>query len=309
LQTPSPSVDCCLRSNHGRTGEPPSPQSPWTDLLHKLFSTRRGVFVKVKLIRCTTLSMVLGLAVAAAHADVVFSDKFEAYSLAGFGTAQEGWAITNSEIRSGNYAAKMTLQPNLTTTANPAAINTTLSIAAETKHTVAGTGRTRAETKGPSLERGKDYTIRFSNKLDDNFDTDAGGILFQIHKRRAANDRSGHQPLNLHVRRGEWWLSVHSDASPKGKRFDLGPAEKGKYSDWELNVKISNGNDGRVQVKRNGVQLLDYTGPDDFKNDKDKKGPYVKFGIYRPQHVKGGPPKDSREQTVYYDRVEVIRNN
>jgi len=253
--------------------------------------------------------MVLGLTFTAAHADVVFSDKFEAYSLVGFGTAQEGWAITNSEIRSGNYAAKMTLQPNMKTTADTAALNTTLSIAAETKHTIGGTGRGRAETKGPNLERGKDYTIRFSNKLDDNFDTNSSAVLFQIHKRRAANDKSGHQPLQLHIQRGEWFLSVHNDSSPRGQRFDLGPAEKGKYSDWELNVRLSNGNDGRVQVKRNGMQVLDYTGPDDFKNDNDKKGPYVKFGIYRPNHPKGGPPKDGREQTVYYDRVEVVRNN
>lgn len=268
--------------------------------LDELFSTRRGVFVKFKLIRCTTLGMVLGLAVAAAHADIVFRDKLEAYSLAGFGTAQEGWAITNSEIRSGNYAAKQTLQPNMTTTADTAAINTTLMTSAETIHTVKGTGRARSELQGPTLERGKDYTIRFSNKLDDKFDTNSNAILFQIHKRRAADDPTGHQPLQLHVDRGKWILSVHSN-SAKGKRFDLGPADKGVYTDWELNVKLSNGGDGRVQVKRNGTQVADYTGPNDFNNDKNPKGPYVRFGIYRPRSAR--PAKG--DLTVYYDRVGV----
>jgi hypothetical protein len=61
--------------------------------------------------KAVSCGLVIGLACASAQARVIFTNKFEQYSLEGFGTPQEGWAIVNSPIRSGNYAASSTLQP------------------------------------------------------------------------------------------------------------------------------------------------------------------------------------------------------
>ena len=268
--------------------------------------------MKVKLIRCTTLSMVLGLTFAAAHADVIFADKFETYSLAGFGTAQEGWAITNSVIRSGNYAAVQTL-PAVASTL-PSALQpgmTLLTMAARHKHkhhhkkgrtshgrySIGAKGRARSEaTLKGDLQRGKNYSIQFSNRVSN---PNSNAIVFQIHKRRAAGDPTGHQPLQMHVKKGHWILSIHSN-SAKGKNFDLGKIDKSRYTDWRINVRLSSGRNGDVQVARNGKSVLNYRGPNDFNG---KGNPYVKFGLYRPAKARSGG-----RQTAYYDNVRVSSN-
>lgn len=257
--------------------------------------------MKEKLISCTTLGMVIGLAFTSAQADVIFSDKFEAYSLEGFGSTRNGWALTNSVIRSGNYAAMQTL-PAVNSTPQPNANLLTTARHKErgvskggSKYSIGGRGRARSESglKG-DLARGKNYSIQFSNKVSD---PNSNSIVFQIHKRRAAGDNTGHQPLQLHVRKGHWVLSIHSN-SAKGKQFDLGKIDKSKYTDWKINVKLSSGRDGSVNVSKNGKNVLNYRGPNDFKSDKGN--PYVRFGVYRPAKARSGGP-----QTAYYDRVRV----
>jgi hypothetical protein len=252
--------------------------------------------VKVKLIRCTTLSMVLGLTFASAHAEVIFADKFEAYSLAGFGTAQEGWAITNSVIRSGNYAAVQTLPP--VTSLKP---STNLSTAASQRFSIGGgTGfRSRSETKFKGhqgdLAPGKSYSIRFSNRVTN---PQGNAHFFQIHKRRARNDPSGKQPLALKVKNGHWVLAIHS--SSKGKEFNLGKIDTRRYTDWQINVKLSSGRDGHVEVLRNGHAVANYNGPNDFQGNGN---PYVKFGLYRSAKARTGG-----SQTAYYDNVRISGN-
>jgi hypothetical protein len=266
--------------------------------------------VKVKFIKCTTLSMVLGLTFASAHADVVFRDKLEAYSLAGFGTAQEGWSITNSVIRSGNYACVQTLRPIVSTAQPPPSATGLITPAIITrndgsggKYSVGGKGRQRNESnlgKAGRLEHGRAYRIKFSNRVSN---PNTGSIVFDIHKDRAPNDPTGHQPVVLHTRNGHWVVSVHSN-SDKGKRFDLGPIDTSRYTDWEFKVKLSTKTDGHLEVYKDGTEALRYDGPNAFDNKPGSKGDYVKFGAYRPHKAAG-----SGGQTAYYDRVEVIRDD
>ncbi len=69
----------------------------------------QGGLMHSKLLKAVSCVLVIALACASAQARVIFSDKFEQYSLEGFGTPQEGWAIVNSPIRLGNYAASSML--------------------------------------------------------------------------------------------------------------------------------------------------------------------------------------------------------
>ncbi|MBA2491052.1 MAG: heparin lyase I family protein [Gammaproteobacteria bacterium] len=247
--------------------------------------------MKVKFISCTTLGMAIGLAVTAAQAEVILADKFEAYSLEGIGLPSDGWAITNAEVDTGNYAAMHTLQA---VTIKPQQTANLFTTAAVSEHRIGERGRARSEIalKG-DLERGKNYAIRFSNKVSNPY---SNLIVFQLHKRREANDPTGHQPLQLHVRDGRWVLSIHSN-SGRGKRFDLGAIDNSKFTDWELKIKLSSGDDGSVQVSRDGQGVLDYRGPNDFRG---ARGPYVKFGVYRP-----GKSCCGGSQTAYYDNVNV----
>lgn len=236
--------------------------------------------------------MAIGLAFTAAQADVILADKFENYSLQGIGMAKNGWAITNVQIRSGNYAAMHTL-PAVTTKPQP---NANLFTTAAAEFSIDAKGRARSETtlKGDGdLQRGKSYTIRFSNKVSDPY---ANASVFQIHKRRAQGDPTGQQPMKLHVRDGRWVLAIHSN-SADGKQFDLGEIASGQYVDWVIKVKLSSGDDGSVEVTKNGKNVLNYHGPNDFRSDGD---PYVKFGLYRPAASTG-----EGRQTAFYDNVSV----
>jgi hypothetical protein len=263
--------------------------------------------VKVKFIKCTTLSMVLGLTFASAHADVVFRDKLEAYSLAGFGTAQEGWSITNSVIRSGNYACVQTLRPIVSTAQPPPSATGLITPAIITrndgsggKYSVGGKGRQRNESnlgKAGRLQHGRFYDIQFSNRVSN---PNTGSFVFNIHKDRHPNDRTGgFQPVGLHTRNGNWVVSVFSNSN-KGKHFNLGPIDTSRYTDWEFKVKLSTKTDGHLEVYKDGKQALRYDGPNAFDNKPGSKGDYVKFGAYRPLRAHG-----SGGQTAYYDRISV----
>ena len=273
--------------------------------------------MQFKFFKAASCGLIIGFACTSASGGVIFSDGFEQYSTAGFGTAQEGWRIVNSPIRSGNYAISDTLQTTAATKAQP---SVNFEVAARhkhkhkhkhkshkhnggtSKHSVGGKGRARSEStlgKKGHLQRGRYYTIHFSNRVAG--DTGKGAIVFQIHKVRGKADHTGHQPIQLHSRGGHWVVSVHSNSS-KGRHFDLGPIDKSRYTDWTFRVKLSSGKDGDLEVTKNGKHVLSYRGPNDFNGKGD---PYVKFGIYRPKKVYRG---SSGKQTVYYDQVQLSSN-
>ena len=273
-----------------------SAQRPSERLLQIFTTNSQGCFVKVKFISCTTLAMATGLAFTTAQAEVILAANFEDYSLQGIGMASNGWAITNAVTDSGNYAAMHTLQA---VAVKPQPDANLLTTAAVTEHSIGPEGRARSQiaVKG-DLERGKNYTIRFSNKVSN---PNGNSIIFNIHKRREQSDPNGHQPLSLKVHNGRWLLTIKS-LSAKSRRYDLGEIDNSKFTDWELKVKFSAGADGSVQVRKNGIDVVDDRGPNDFGG---ARGPYVKFGVYRPDprgRATGG------SQTAYYDNVTVSRD-
>jgi hypothetical protein len=258
-----------------------------------------------KLLKAVSCGLVIGLACASAQARVIFSDKFEQYSLEGFGTPQEGWAIVNAPIRSGNYAASSTLLPKpYPILVSPMAVDNggKSKDSPKGKFSVGGDGRDKSATKfkgkGGDLEKGKFYTIRFSTKVVG--DTSGGIITFQIHKRRAPDDPTrGKQPVLLRIRTHNWIVSVHSN-STKGKHFKLGPVDKAGWTDWVFHVKLSTGQDGVLEVTKNGQRVLNYHGPNDF----DGTGPsYVRWGAYSPKDSKKA--EGDGRVTVTYDSVSI----
>jgi hypothetical protein len=255
-----------------------------------------------KLLKAVSCGLVIALACASAQARVIFSDKFEQYSLEGFGTPQEGWAIVNSPIRSGNYAASSTLQPTpYPILVSPMAADNggkSGASAGKGSFSVRGKGRDidakKFDGKKGDLQPGKFYTIRASMKVTG--DTSGGIKVLVVHKRNnLTSDSSGRQPFTIFVQRNQWVVVVYG-----GKRWTLGQVDASRYTDWVVRIKLSNGQDGVVEVTKDGNGVVSYHGPN---NAPDNPPGYVVYGAYSPRHSKKA--EGDGRVTVYYDSVSI----
>ncbi len=255
-----------------------------------------------KLLKAVSCGLAIGLAcTSTSAAEVIFRDKFEQYSLEGFGTPQEGWAIVNSPIRSGNYAASHTLPPTPypIRVAPMAADNGGKSGASAGKgsFSVRGEGRDidakKFDGKKGDLQPGKFYTIRASMKVGG--DTSGGVKVLVVHKRRTANDPNGKQPFTIFVKGDHWVVVVYG-----GKRWKLDQVNKSRYTDWVVRIKLSTGKDGVVEVTKDGKRVASYRG----RNNAVGNPPgYVVWGAYSPKRSK--KPEGDGRVTVNYDSVSI----
>lgn len=87
-----------------------------------------------------------------------------------------------------------------------------------------------------------------------------------------------------------------------------GPLERGRWSDWVFTVRWSAGDDGLLEVEKDGRTLVRREGPNAYK---DFIGPYMKLGIYSwdwaDKGDKGARAAEdpARERSLYYDSVSV----
>lgn len=86
---------------------------------------------------------------------------------------------------------------------------------------------------------------------------------------------------------------------------DCGPADKNVWTDWVWHIKWSYQADGVLQVWKNGVKIIDRTGPNCYN---DGSNPYFKCGEYKPGwdysgiHTPGITDRD-----IYFDNVKIAK--
>jgi hypothetical protein len=261
--------------------------SPSVLVADGLLTSPGGAFMQA---RCfiTALSTVLliALPISSAQAEPRFKDKFEDNSLDGFkhvrGSGGKAEIVNNP--RAGNYSARLSTEEG-------DRVRSQL---------VIGDGK----GKPNRFENGREQYIAFSNRLDESweFDKKRGDIVFTVHKTREAGDKHGKQPVTLYAKKGRWELAVRGDENKnskgfKGRRYDLGPVEKGKWNDWVIRYKPSYKGDGELDVYKDGKKVIEDRGPNAFN---DKKPGYAAVGIYRP---KGGSKVGKR--IIDVDEIKV----
>jgi hypothetical protein len=174
----------------------------------------------------------------------------------------------------------------------------------------------RAELEGykqPFFNIGPEYWIGFSIYLPDDgsyeYDTQME-ILSQIRHRDDPCDASGISPSNaLRPSGGRWRWDVRWDAdpcmgsnTPDGQEvIDMGPQERGRWTDFLIRVRFSWGNDGMLQVWKDGEFVVDRLGKPNYYNNPE--GPYLKIGFYKSQWLTQTSIVTTR--TVYYDALRV----
>ncbi|MGI6454067.1 MAG: polysaccharide lyase [bacterium] len=93
-------------------------------------------------------------------------------------------------------------------------------------------------------------------------------------------------PLALITQNGNWRINWRWDAdkimksnrSDGNEYQDIGPYEKGKWTDWVFHVKWSWEDDGLIEVWKDGEKVMDYHGPSAYNDDH---GVYFKTGVYK----------------------------
>jgi hypothetical protein len=214
-------------------------------------------------------------------------------------------------VRAGKFAAEMSLTPN-----DPVSYRTEL--------VVNGSANPLAR----KLEWGKEYFIRFSNRLADwaPDPVTLEEIIFQLHGAPLDSSDWGPCPegslpsgvkqwmfnnlITIRTEHTDARLSVQgtgSTAPNKGSSFELGTLPLQQWTDWSLHFKLSTGSDGFIKMWRGSQLVVSHTGDNvdafDACGREYAKHHYLKIGIYK--SAWRNEPSDWEPRVINYDEVEI----
>lgn len=115
-----------------------------------------------------------------------------------------------------------------------------------------------------------------------------------------------HPPLRVRRHDDRWELTLCSDPRPAFESGDhrldttlvLGRVEEQRWTDWLFHVRWSHGPGGYVRGWIDGAEVVRYAGPVGYD---DRRGPFFKWGIYKPGWKSGRGPRLRR--VLYFDEV------
>jgi hypothetical protein len=157
----------------------------------------------------------------------------------------------------------------------------------------------------------KEYWVGWSIYIptDYVFDFKQNEILTQFrHRGQLCGSLGGSPPNALEPRNGQWQWSARSTSdpcpsqSPRETLINMGPMEKGKWTDFVARFYFSSGNDGILQVWRDGTLYVDRVNQPNYY--AMSQGPTMKIGIYKWDW--DNAPSDSSSLTAYFDEVRVF---
>jgi hypothetical protein len=166
----------------------------------------------------------------------------------------------------------------------------------------------------PFFDIGTEYWVGWSIYLPDDggyeFDAKYQEIFLQVHGLNDDCDSSGVGPPHaLRPIDGRWRWDLRWDPAqcmgpePAGKELlDIGPQERGRWTDFVARFVFSSGTDGITQVWRDGELVVDRVGmPNHYNNEA---GPYLKIGFYKAGWLNN--PTDVTTRTFFYDAISVF---
>lgn len=165
---------------------------------------------------------------------------------------------------------------------------------------------------------GKEYWIGFSEYIpttwqDDIVSPPNGELIWQFHG-SDTGPGEGSPPLAMYVLGGTSRISVRgATTTVYDKSVDPGEkklvlfnfdADKGKWVNWVINV-VFNYSGGKVRVWKNGIKVVDYTGPTMYRSTSqiDETGPYFKIGVYK--WAWGSATTWVTNRTLYADDIKI----
>jgi len=175
----------------------------------------------------------------------------------------------------------------------------------------------RAELRLKPIPANSEWTYRFSTFIPNNYATDPSyEIIAQWHEQPdfSLGETWRRPPLTLSIKNEQFGVSNRWDSKPVSVTFKeagsqswkLGKVTKGEWIDWVFHVKWSYKSNGLLEVWKNGNLVVQKNGPNTYN---DKKAPYFKIGIYKPDW-KADPQKSiTTQRVIYYDQVRVDKGS
>lgn len=174
----------------------------------------------------------------------------------------------------------------------------------------------RTEVSGPRADVGKEYWYGFSILLPEDYQPDRiWEIVAQWHgvPDFDIGENWRNPVMALSTTSGHWsWVSrwdAKRNTFEGGKRqyggtsnYDLGPYQRGVWTDWVIHVKWSYGPDGLLQVWKDGDKVIDQDGPNAFN---DERGPFFKMGLYKGWRDPNRPSDAVSKRILYHDEFRM----
>jgi hypothetical protein len=113
--------------------------------------------------------------------------------------------------------------------------------------------------------------------------------------------QGGSPALSFRVQKDEFYLRLPATLpNKKWKNLSLGKAHKNQWIEFVFHVIHADGENGKIKVWRNGVEILTYQGPN---NDDKKRLPVWKIGIYKA--IWNNNRTSSTQRVAFFDNIKV----
>lgn len=174
----------------------------------------------------------------------------------------------------------------------------------------------RAELRTNTIPAGSERWYSFRIFLPENYQQDtAMEILSQWHNSPDTHLGENWRTPSMHLKtdNGRWMIHRRWDPNPVTKNnrpgpgggmesVDLGAYKTGVWTNWVVHAKWSYKSDGLLEIWRDGKLVARKTGPNTYN---DKRGPFFKIGIYKPQWKSRPERSQTDTRVVYFDQVRV----
>ena len=234
-----------------------------------LLLTKPGVMIKTAIVLKLSLCLffisffdsncVSQLIVNAGFED---SDMFQGktFSKSSLCNGPDDGVVSDSFARSGNHSARFEVR---------------------TTDALCG-GSFRAELSSRAVP-GLDFWTAYSEYTPEWLDLDN---TRECHMQMHDAGRRGSPLWGVNIDGGRWKFGINYDTMDIGKQtqatYDLGPVEKGVWTDWVIYSKFRLDPSGEIKVWKNGVLVTDINGSNYNKENGGYQAlPYLKFGIYK----------------------------
>lgn len=220
-----------------------------------------------------------------------FSDSFESGNLSSWKKeicCNHSAEVVSSPARTGSKAVKFTLKKEDPITA----------------------GSKRAELKLGTVPANSEQWYAFSVFFPADFVPDPDmEIIAQWHNVPDFNQGETWRTPALYLRpkNGKLYIQRRWDArpvngnNPQGREtIDLGFYKTNAWTDFVFHVKWSHKGDGLLEVWQDGKLIVQKQGPNVYN---DAKGPYFKFGIYKPGWKNKPEQSRTNQRTLFFDDI------
>ena len=175
-------------------------------------------------------------------------------------------------------------------------------------------GKHRAEIvpRGMNINYGQTYTYTFRTFIPRDWQNDPTlEHITQWHSRPDAGEPWRRPPVSLNVRGNRFELAVFSDPrristrrSMNGGNVWTGNLTKGRWEEWQFEMRWSFRNDGVIRVWRNDQLVLNRRGANAYN---DRNGPFVKHGLYKPEWSDDPERSTSNRRHYFMDDIQHFR--